>query len=264
MSKLCFALIAGADARQPEIPPVPLEQPTEKKLSDTRIAWTYGYDFLPVSKDTRSCIQTLVKCLIDSGCYLEESQPIDSDWEEALSIYGAWSFLELFASTSSVKDIFRGLNIGMKAEFLARTQTNFRSGTPLAKKSHLAFPPNLAKYKTILTARDRQVAQMDSLIEQWDAWICPVSITPAFPHCDFGQLIVVDGVKFPYLLACGGYTMPLSLTGNPVVVIPIGQSKAGLPIGVQLVGKRWKDMKLLAITTEITKVIGELPHPLGC
>ncbi|NEO97504.1 MAG: amidase [Symploca sp. SIO2E9] len=258
--QLCFNIIAGADSKQPEIPPVPLDQPTGKKLSEIRIAWTYGYDFLPINKDTRLAIQTLVNRLTNAGCYLEESNPTNFDWEEALANYGAWSFLELFAS-SSVKDLFRGLRVGMKSEFLARTQTAFKSGTPLARKGNLAFPPNLAKYNAVLTERDYQIAQMDSFLERWDAWICPVSITPAFPHCSFGEPIKVDGVKFPYILACGGYTMPLNLTGNPVVVIPIGQSKEGLPIGVQVVGKRWKDLELLAIATEVSKVIGDFQHP---
>ena len=55
--QLCFTLIAGADIRQSEIPPIPLDELSNKKLSELRIAWTDGYDFLPVSKDTRSCIQ---------------------------------------------------------------------------------------------------------------------------------------------------------------------------------------------------------------
>ena len=254
--QLCFSLIAGADIKQPEIPPVPLDKPTEKKLSELRIAWTYGYDFLPISKDTRSCIQNFIKGLSDTGCYLEQCNPTDLDWEEALANYSAFASYELFASTS-VKDIVQGIQFTIKTEFLARTQTNFKSGTPLTRKGNLAFPPTMAKYKTILTERDRQIAQMDRFMDEWDAWICPVCITPAFPHCDTGKPIKVDGVKFPYLLTCGGYTMPLNLIGSPVVVIPIGQSKEGLPIGVQIVGKRWQDLKLLAIANAISKVVGK-------
>jgi amidase len=260
--RLCLALTAGADARQPEIPPVRLDSPTDKKLSDLRIAWTYGYDFLPISKDTRLAIQTLANRLTDTGCSLEECNPTNFNWEEALANYSAFSALELFASASQL-GILRAMWIGIKTEFYARTQTTFRAGTALAKKGNLAFPPTLAKYNTVLTERDHQIAQMDRFLDQWDAWICPVSITPAFPHCSFGKPIEVDGVKFPYILACGGYTIPLNLTGSPVVVIPIGQSKEGLPIGIQVVGKRWKDMELLATATEITKVIGDLQRPPG-
>jgi amidase len=266
--QLCFSLIAGADIKQPEIPPVPLERVTNKKLSDLRIAWTYGYDFLPISQDTRSCMQNFIKGLTDAGCYLEESNPTNLDWSDTLTNYGILSFLELFASTSSVKNLVSGIQFSIKTEFLARTQTKFKSGTPFTKKTNLVFPPSLAKYKAILAERDRTITQMDRFMNEWDAWICPVSITPAFPHCNFGQPIEVDGVKFPYLLACGGYTMPLNFTGNPVVVIPIGKSKSGLPIGVQIVGKRWQDIELLAIAKlavgipeKINKIAGNFQQP---
>ena len=88
-------------------------------------------------------------------------------------------------------------------------------------------------------------------------------MTPAFAHCSFGKPIKVDGVKFPYLLAAGGYTMPLNLTGSPVVVIPIGQSEDGLPIGIQIVGKRWKDMEILTVANKINKAIGGFKNPNG-
>ena len=257
--QLCFSLIAGADIRQPEIPPV-TEEPTEKQLSELRIAWTYGVDFLPVSEDTRCCIQTAINRLSDTGCYLEQCNPTDLDWEEALALYSAFAGYELFASASQ-RGILSAMWMGITTELSARIQTTFKSGTPLSKKGNLAFPPSMAKYKTILTQRDRIMTQMDRFMNQWDAWICPVSISPAFGHCNFGHSIEVDGVKFPYLLACGGYTMPLNLTGSPVVVIPIGQSESGLPIGVQIVGKRWQDIELLAIANEISSVIGNEQHP---
>jgi amidase len=45
-------------------------------------------------------------------------------------------------------------------------------------------------------------------------------------------------------------------------VIPVGQTQNGLPIGLQIVGKRWREMQLLAIAQELDKVIGgfQTPH----
>ena len=257
--QLCFSLIAGADDRQPDIPNLPLNQP-KKELSNLKIAWTKGYDFLPIDNDTSTCLQNFIDSLSNTDCHLAERNPIDLDWYDTLTDYGILSFFELFASTS-IKDIFRGFQFSLKTEFLARTQTSFKSGTPFTQKTNLAFPPSLAKYKAILAQRDRTMTIMDRFMNDWDAWICPVSLSPAFPHCDMGQPIEVDGVKFPYLLACGGYTMPLNFTGSPVVVIPIGQNKAGLPIGVQIVGKRWHDLELLAIAKEISQVVGDFKYP---
>ena len=52
------------------------------------------------------------------------------------------------------------------------------------------------------------------------------------------------------------FTGLFNLTGNPVVVLPLGRTKDGLPIGVQLVGKRWNDMDLLAVAQTLSEVIG--------
>ena len=48
-----------------------------------------------------------------------------------------------------------------------------------------------------------------------------------------------------------------------MVVIPIGKSQAGLPIGVQIVGKRWRDLELLAIAREISQITGGFHKPPG-
>jgi amidase len=50
------------------------------------------------------------------------------------------------------------------------------------------------------------------------------------------------------------YTAPFNLTGSPVVVLPLGRSAEGLPIGVQVVGSRWQDMKVLALAEAIDRV----------
>ena len=47
------------------------------------------------------------------------------------------------------------------------------------------------------------------------------------------------------------------------VVIPIGQTNTGLPIGMQIVGKRWKEMELLAIAKQIDDLVGKFQFPKG-
>ncbi len=261
--QLSFSLIAGADEKQPSLPPVALDKPTNKKLSDLRIAWSYGWDFLPVDRDTRGAIEQLINNLSNAGCYLEECNPRDLNGEDILANYGHLLFMELFAKVPSIKSILAGILVTIRTEFTARTQTVFKSGTPLAKKSNLVFPPTLDKYAAILSERDRIMTMMDRFLAKWDAWICPVSISPAFSHRSFGKPIEVDGVKYPYLLAAGGYTMALNVTGSPVVVIPIAESKEGLPIGIQIVGKRWQDLEILSIAKEINKAIGTFKNPDG-
>ena len=115
----------------------------------------------------------------------------------------------------------------------------------------------------LVTQRDRLIAQIDRELEKWDVWLCPVAMTPAFTHRASGEAVEIDGSKVPYLMASGAYTIPFSFTGHPVVVVPIGRTNDGLPIGMQIVGKRWREMELLAIAQEINKVVGDFQNPSG-
>ena len=74
--------------------------------------------------------------------------------------------------------------------------------------------------------------------------VCPITPVPAFPHDhnpDNGQRrIDIDGVEFPYgdqIHWPGLATMP----GLPATAIPAGQSPEGLPVGVQLIGPRYRE-----------------------
>jgi amidase len=46
-------------------------------------------------------------------------------------------------------------------------------------------------------------------------------------------------------------------------VLPYKLDRDGLPIGVQLVGKRWDESRLLAIAKVLSAVTGEFRRPPG-
>jgi len=52
-------------------------------------------------------------------------------------------------------------------------------------------------------------------------------------------------------------------TGHPAIVIPYKLDRDDLPIGVQIVGKRWDESRLLAIAKAISEVTGEFQRPTG-
>ncbi|MEP0919894.1 amidase family protein [Leptolyngbya sp. DQ-M1] len=123
--------------------------------------------------------------------------------------------------------------------------------------------PSLKGYFEALTERDRFITQLDTALESWDAWLTPTAATFAFTHCPAWSAIEVDGRSYPHGIANGAYTMPFNLSGHPAVVIPIGQTTNGLPIGMQIIGKRWKEMELLAIAQKLDTVIGGFRSPSG-
>jgi amidase len=52
-------------------------------------------------------------------------------------------------------------------------------------------------------------------------------------------------------------------TGHPAVVTPCGLDRQGLPIGLQLVGGRWSESRLLGIAAALTPLTGGFHRPPG-
>jgi amidase len=75
--------------------------------------------------------------------------------------------------------------------------------------------------------------------------------------------VIVGSKKVPYDLPTFGYTSIFNLTGSPVVVIPVAVSQSGLPIGIQIVGRRWEDYKILDVAETIADITGTVGPPPG-
>jgi amidase len=84
----------------------------------------------------------------------------------------------------------------------------------------------------------------------------------AFPHCEPGTPLRVDDQDVMYWLV-NAHTTVFNYTGHPAVVLPWKLDHAGLPVGVQLAGKRWSDSHLLAIAEALTGVTGAFRRPPG-
>lgn len=90
--------------------------------------------------------------------------------------------------------------------------------------------------------------KMDKILEEYDFIITPTSPTPAF---NIGEQITDPVVMY----LADIFTVGASLAGLPAISIPSGKNKLGLPIGIQIIGKRFKEENLLAFS----KCIKEFP-----
>ncbi|NEO85006.1 MAG: amidase [Spirulina sp. SIO3F2] len=258
---ICLQTIAGADAAQPDITAAPLDQPSHRPLQTQRIAWSDQWSAYPVAADIKSAMQSVATSLIEAGVTVESWIP-DFDFQVAWrAYYKLAAYNLLYARSLTLGEVWKNL------AFLFRDATQGdRAFRQLGNMASIGMPislnPTLKGYFETLTERDRLTAQLDQALAGWDAWLCPVAMTPAFPHCQRGAAIEVDDSHVPYSLASGAYVVPFNLTGHPVVVIPIGQTQDGLPIGMQIVGQRWRELELLAIAQDIDAVMGAFRRPI--
>ena len=257
--QLCFSLTVGVDPRQPDVPPVPLDTVNKKNLSELKIAWSDSWDKMTPASEIKEAINTVVNQLESVSAQLEQWISPPFNLPEAFRVCNQLTALNFVYSQPVGLDESKK-NLPVMFREATQGDKELRDLSNLSHFLPALLNPTLKKYFAILTQRDRFVAQMDKALEAIDIWLCPVAMTTAFTHRPKGAVIEIAGRKVPYFLANGGYTMLFNLTGHPVVVIPIGQSEAGLPIGMQIVGKRWQERSLLAIAAQIDRVVGNFRH----
>jgi amidase len=137
------------------------------------------------------------------------------------------------------------------------------SPDPSRRATGKAAKLEMPEFARVLDYRDQVIRAMEAFFGQYDAFIAPVVPFPAFVRQRSGGTLAIDGRAFPYWQAATSYSFLANFTGQPAVSIPAGASEEGLPIGVQLMGPRWSEMKLLAIAEQIEKLLGPCPKPPG-
>lgn len=57
-----------------------------------------------------------------------------------------------------------------------------------------------------------------------------------------------------------GYSYPLNITGQPALSLPMGRCPQGLPLGLQIVGRKYHDDQVLALAAELEILEGRAAH----
>jgi len=122
---------------------------------------------------------------------------------------------------------------------------------PVLKKRFLerdAISP--AEFSELITRWNEMRSGMTAFMERHDVMICPVNAYPAMPH------------ESVYDKADGwSYTRIYNLLGWPVAVVRGGTSPEGLPIGVQIVARPWREDMALAVAGHLEKELGGWQRP---
>jgi amidase len=200
--------------------------------------------------------------LVQADVQIKDWRPQDFDLAKILNLYGRLAaYINIYAQPVDRYNIRRSfLQIFRTATQGDRTLRQLGDFSRLLPQ---LLTPSLRGYFETLTERDRFITQIDQALADWDVWLTPVAATAAFTHRPAWSAIDIDGVSYPHAVANGAYTMPFNLSGHPVVVIPIGRTQTGLPIGMQIVGKRWREMELIAIAEALDGVVGGFQPPPG-
>lgn len=225
---LLYGIIAGPDRADIDVPPVPIDPVPALTLKQLRIAVAPTFPGFPVAAAIREATESLAALL----------KPLSAAVAEAVM-----PPLDFNAEIASASDLI-GMMLG--------------AFDPEARDD----PPTLARYLEALHRRDKSIIAWEQFFTEWDALLCPPAMTTAFPHCEPGTPLHIDGQEASYWMV-SAHTTLFNYTGHPTIVMPYMRDRDGLPIGVQIVGKRWDESRLLAIAQGVTGVAGGFQRPPG-
>jgi amidase len=73
-------------------------------------------------------------------------------------------------------------------------------------------------------------------------------------------VLEIDGQEYEEidLFSMSTYVNAMSL---PAVAVPVGRTPDGLPIGVQVIGRRYRELEVLAVAKELEEALGGWIRP---
>ncbi|WP_328662599.1 amidase [Nocardia salmonicida] len=225
-----------------------------ERLSDFRVLVLDEHPLIGTGIAVQAGVNRVADALVDSGARVERHSALLPDLAEAATIY-----MQLLFSGS-------GAGFPVEAYEQLRTQAAELSihdqSLDATRLRGLVFT-----HRDWVEANNRRELHRHGwrqLFAEFDAVVCPITPTPAFPHDHdpdlLGRRIDIDGVEYPYLdqlVWAGLATMP----GLPATAIPTGLSPEGLPVGVQLVGPMFEDRTPLRLAELLEQRIGGFRAP---
>jgi Asp-tRNA(Asn)/Glu-tRNA(Gln) amidotransferase A subunit family amidase len=240
--RILFEVMTGWDDGDPCSAPVEVREIHESVVRTASIAFFEDDGRTPVTEETRSAVTHAAFVLSQIGFQVDAFRP--DGLEEARQLW--WKFFGV-AGGMILGPMLRGHESELSPILL-----EFASWTA-AEPAH-SGESLLATWLARDDVRERVLLQM----RKYPILICPTAAIPAFRHGE--REWQVEGKIVKYLDAWS-YCEWFNLLGFPAVVVPVGRSPEGLPIGVQIVGRPWEEELVLAVAAALEEARGEWQPP---
>ena len=205
-----------------------------------RVAFSLDLGVVPVVDPEVARICTAAARKLESdGCLVEEVCPDLSEAERTFQTLRGVAFV---ANMEPLLDKYRD---ALKPDVVANAEFGLKLTSAEIARAEIAH--------------GEIVRRMARFFEQYDALICPVTITPPI-KTEQRYLESLHGVKFTGYLGWAVTTCVISVTGCPVLALPCGFTKDGLPIGLQVIGPPRSDAKLFELGSYLERLFEVSPQ----
>ena len=234
-----YAVLAGYDSQDPFSAPVPMRTAA---IVGMRVGMMEQFCDVPVQAEVRNAVQKAAGTIEQIGLKIEPFKP--HGLQRAPNLW--WFFFGQLPAPIT-KQLIEG-----REQDAHWTCTEFLQA---ALKEHA---PVLDDLMFNLATRDRMRAALLREMEMVPLMLAPACGVPAFKHRE--RHWPTDSKTIGLFEAMMPVT-PWNLLGLPAVVIPFGMSDAGLPIGVQIIGRPWEEETILEVAVRLEEARGPFPAP---
>jgi Asp-tRNA(Asn)/Glu-tRNA(Gln) amidotransferase A subunit family amidase len=228
-ARLFLSVAQGPDSRDimSAVPPIDLCGPLEESVEGLRLALDVDLGHYAIAPEVEAGVRESAQALADAGAEVEE---IDVGWTRELA--DAWV---------DHWGVYLAAIFGDKLDEF-REQMDPR----VVRLMDAGFALGAVDFKRIEFVRTRAWKQLAPILERFDALLCPTMSQVARP---------VDEDDFVWYRDRGdGLYHGLDMTCQfnfvsqcPALSVPAGWPESGLPIGLQIVAKRYRDDQALRI-----------------
>jgi aspartyl-tRNA(Asn)/glutamyl-tRNA(Gln) amidotransferase subunit A len=187
-----------------------------------RIAWSPDLGFASVELETREVAEAAAGAFSELGLTVEEASP------------------DLGDPSSILKTLYGGAQAGAHAT--RSPEQKVQMDPELVAYAEASATLSAVEYLRAVAARQALVDSLRRFFERYDLLLTPTLSLPAFPLGLVGPSKVA-GREVTHL----GWTLcyPFNYSGQPAISVPAGWTASGLPVGLQIVGRRLEDALVL-------------------
>jgi aspartyl-tRNA(Asn)/glutamyl-tRNA(Gln) amidotransferase subunit A len=196
----------------------------EDDIKGLHVAWSPDLGYATVAQEVRTLCENAAAEFEGLGCHVEVVSP---GWENPEGPFGTLIAAQFYAAWSDRLPAAESLMDATLVKFIRR------GGSISAREYLLAYAAAEAYWQEVRTFLER----FDLLLTPTVA-VAPFSAGQSPPREIEGEAVSVLGWM--------PFTYPFNLTGQPAASVPVGFTTSGLPVGLQIVGRRHADGAVLA------------------
>ena len=212
-----------------------------------RIAYSPNLDVFPVEPEVAEVVATAVRAFAEAGAHVEEVKIGLRQSQRELS--DLWCRLIMPLNIAGLKgleaagyDMLGQHRADLPPEYLAWVDA-------CAGRSALDAFNDQAKRTEVYDAIQGVFASYDLIVTPTVACL---PVENASDGNTVGPSTVAGESVDPLIGWC--LTYPFNFTGHPAASVPAGLSRSGLPIGMQIVGRRYADLDVLAASATFERL----------